>query len=587
MNGIPRPEHPKPQFRRKLWMNLNGEWEFQFDETLCGKEKHYEQQHLSEKIIVPFCPESKLSGIGNTDFHNCVWYRREITIPDEWKDKRILLHFGAVDYETTVYVNGKEVGIHKGGYSSFYFDITDALEKEGNYITVCAVDDIRNYLQPSGKQSMKFEPRGCYYTRTTGIWQTVWIEAVSNTYLKKVKYYSDIENGGVGIKLYYQGHDSEVICRATAFYKGKKMGSAETKFNQMEPVLYIDLAETHLWEVGCGRLYDLTLELIKNGIVIDSVESYFGLRSVDLREKTFCINNKAVFGRWVLDQGYYPDGIYTAPTDESLKNDIRYAMKLGFNGARLHEKIFEERYLYHADKLGYLVWEEHANWGFAPTDLTPLNNFLPEWLEVMERDFNHPAIIGWCPFNETWDVKERNGEIEVPQCRELITTVYRITKAIDPSRPVIDSSGNYHTETDIFDVHNYYQDCEVFAEDFSRTGEGVVVDVVEKMPHKEKRQVYKGEPLFVSEFGGISWNVDREDGWGYGNAPKTKEEFLERYRKHTETLLFNKDIFAFCYTQLYDVEQEMNGLMTYHREFKFDPALIREINEQTAAIEED
>ena len=581
MKNIPRPEHPRPQFMRKQWINLNGEWEFQFDENVCGKAKHFEQQHLEEKITVPFCPESKLSGIGNTDFHNCVWYRREITIPDEWSGKRVILHFGAVDYEATVYVNGKEIGIHKGGYSSFSFDITDALEKDNNYISVCAVDNVRDYLQPSGKQSVRFTAKGCYYTRTTGIWQTVWMEAVSPVYLKSVRYYPDIS-----IRLSYNGSDSAVICRATAFYQGEKMGCAETKLNQMSPELYISLKETHLWEIGCGRLYDLTIELIKNNEIIDTVESYFALRSVDLRDKAFYLNNKKVFGRWVLDQGFYPDGIYTAPYDEALKNDIIYSMQLGFNGARLHEKVFEERFLYHADKLGYIVWEEHANWGFAPTDMNALNRFLPEWMEVVERDFNHPSIIGWCPFNETWDIPERNGEIGVPQCREVISTVYHVTKAMDPTRPVIDSSGNFHTVTDIFDVHNYYQDTQVFADDFSQVNEGIVVDVIEKMNYKYKRQEYKGEPLFVSEYGGISWNIDREDGWGYGNAPKTEEEFLERYKKLTETLLFNKDICAFCYTQLYDVEQEMNGLMTYNREFKFNPTLIRVINEQKAAIED-
>ncbi|MEE1046461.1 MAG: glycoside hydrolase family 2 TIM barrel-domain containing protein [Clostridia bacterium] len=584
MNNIPRSEHPKPQFMRKDWINLNGEWEFQFDENMCGKSKHYENEHLSGKIIVPFCPESRLSGIEDTDFHNCVWYRRNITIPKEWENKRVILHFGAVDYEATVYVNGREAGSHKGGYVSFSLDITDALREKENYISVCAEDDVRNSVQPSGKQSMKYDSWQCFYTRTTGIWQTVWLEAVNSIHLKSAKYYTDIENGGVDIRLSYEGHEPDVICRATASYNGEPMGKAETMLRGMSPSIYIDLKETHLWEVGNGRLYDLRLELIKDGKVIDTVDSYFGLRSIDLKEKEFCINNKSVFGRWVLDQGYYPEGIYTAPSDEALKNDILYGIQLGFNGARPHEKVFEERYLYWADKLGYLVWGEYPNWGFEPTDMTSINNFLPEWMEEMERDFNHPSIIGWCPFNETWDIKERGKEMDIPHCREIIETVYHITKVLDPTRPVIDTSGNYHTVTDIFDVHNYEQIPEKFAEDYADTSKGVICDTVSKSP-QANRQTYKGEPIFVSEYGGIKWSSGGE-GWGYGNGPKTEEEFVERYRKLTETLLFNKDIFAFCYTQLYDVEQEVNGLMTYDRKFKFDPEKIRRINIQKAAIED-
>lgn len=299
-----------------------------------------------------------------------------------------------------------------------------------------------------------------------------------------------------------------------------------------------------------------------------------------LREKTFCLNNKSIFGRYVLDQGFYLDGIYTAPSDDALKNDILYSLQLGFNGARPHEKVFEERYLYWADKLGYLVWGEFPNWGYMPTTMEALNKFLPEWMEAIDRDFNHPALIGWCPFNETWDIANRNGEIDVSQPRELIKTVYYITKAIDTTRPVIDTSGHFHVVTDIFDLHNYTQDTEEFANDHSKIEEGIIIDTTAKMPQFTNRQKYNNEP------GGISWNMNsRDDGWGYGDAPKTEEEFIDRYKKLTETLLFNKNICAFCYTQLYDVEQEVNGLLTYERKFKFNPDKIKSINIQKAAIE--
>jgi len=587
MKNIYRTEHPKPQFMRDSWTTLNGEWEFCYDDNLGGKENGFEKKHFERMINIPFCPESVLSGIGDTDFHNCVWYRREILLPDEWNGKRIILHFGASDYETTVYVNGEEVGIHKGGYTSFCFDITDYLSDKDNYISVCAVDDVRDRTQPSGKQSMKRESWGCFYTRTTGIWQTVWMEAVSPVYLKSAKYYTDAENGSINIKLSHIGGEENVICRATASYNGEFMGSGETKLYGMLPEINILLKEKHLWEAGHGRLYDLKLELIKNGEVIDEVSSYFGIRNIEIKNGKFMINNKAVFGRWVLDQGFYPDGIYTAPSDEALKNDILYGLQLGFNGARPHEKVFEERYFYWADKLGYMVWGEYPNWGFEPTDMNPVNKFLPEWMESIERDFNHPSIIGWCPFNETWDIEKHNAEIVVPHSREVIETVYHITKAVDPTRPVIDTSGNFHTVTDIFDVHDYEQDVEKFRSYYSRIGEGILNDQVNREPKHCFRQTFeKGMPVFMSEYGGIYWNEDDKDGWGYGNNPKTREEFSERYKGLTDVLLENEFMLGFCYTQLYDVEQEKNGLMTYDRKFKFDPEIIRAINMKKAKIEE-
>lgn len=586
MNTIPRPEHPRPQFMRDNWINLNGEWDFCFDENEVGRETGFEKRKsLDMKITVPFCPESKLSGIGNTDFHNCVWYRRDIEVPQNWLKGRVILHFGAVDYRTFLYVNEKLVGEHRGGYSSFEFDITAFLNEKDNFITVCAVDHIKENLSPSGKQCAKYKSEGCFYTRTTGIWQTVWLEYVPKNYVKSCRIYPDIQNGTVEIRLSKAGETSGMKCRATALWEGRKMGEGEVLLNEMQPSITIKLSENHPWEVGKGGLYDLILETFDGDEKTDEIKSYFGLRSVDLGERALRINGKVLFGRWVLDQGFYPDGIYTAPTDEDLKNDILYSMQLGFNGARLHEKMFEERFLYWADRLGYTVWGEHANWGYQPLSLAELNGFLPEWMEGVERDFNHPSIIGWCPFNETWPVKRTEGGVcvEYPTSREVVETVYRITKAMDSTRPVIDTSGNYHTATDIFDVHDYEGDVDKFRENYAHIGEGTVNDQINRSA-MAKWQRFGGEPLFMSEYGGIGWDVSNK-GWSYGNAPKTEEEFIERYKGLTEVILNNPYFLGFCYTQLYDVEQEMNGLMTYDRKFKFDPEKFREINTQTAAIE--
>lgn len=570
--NMPRPEYPRPQLVRDQWVNLNGTWEFEIDNAVVGKAKKFnERTHLDGEITVPFCPESVLSGIGNVDFMNCVWYRKDIEIPYDWAGKSVLLTFGAVDYHATVYINGEYCGEHKGGYTPFTLDITKHLKESGNYITLCAEDYTRSGDQPVGKQSQAYYSAGCSYTRTTGIWQTVFMEPVDKFYVESYKTYPDLENCAVDLEIKLNNYAFGSKITAVAFYEGKKVGEASTVLESMSANIYLPLSEKHLWEVGAGRLYDLAITVENDGKITDAVTSYFGLRSVALTNRKFMLNGKSVFGRWVLDQGFYPDGIYTAPTDEALKADIERSIELGFNGARLHQKIFEPRFLYWADKLGYLVWGEHGNWGINYTDLRQIANWLPEWMESVVRDFNHPSLIGWCPFNETWDV---NGN---RQSDDIIRICYEVTKAMDPTRPVIDTSGNYHVggHTDIFDIHDYDQNVESYTE---RIGKGVFVTF-------KDRQNWYGHPFFVSEYGGIQWSVT-ENGWGYGNAPKTEEEFIARYKGLTEAMLNNPDCFAFCYTQLYDVEQEQNGLMTYDRKYKFDPKIFRDINTQKAAVED-
>jgi len=343
-----------------------------------------------------------------------------------------------------------------------------------------------------------------------------------------------------------------------------------------------------LWEVGKGGLYDLELTFGD-----DRVESYFGLREVCMDGYKVRINGKSVFQRLVLDQGYYKDGIYTAPTDEALIKDIQLSLDAGFNGARLHEKVFEERFLYHADKMGYLVWGEYPNWGVKEyKDHNAFADMLCGWMESVNRDFNHPSIVGWCPLNETWPYKEMemNGRV--------METVYNITKTLDVTRPCIDTSGHFHHITDIYDIHDYDQDVESFKKRYEMFGKVGDFDLSEYEPYekpfyKGSYAYKKGQPVFLSEYGGIKWDMDalvdteRKLSWGYGEAPKTEEEFIERYKGLTEELLNNKNMFGFCYTQLYDVEQERNGLYTYDREPKFDMNIFKKINEQEAAIEKE
>ncbi|MBR3415997.1 MAG: beta-galactosidase [Clostridia bacterium] len=559
-----RTEHPTPQFEREKWRCLNGVWDFEYDQGVSGEARglHKPDAEYSLKINVPFCPESALSGIGNTDFINSVWYKRTVDISKDDLRNRVLLRFGAVDYEATVFVNGSEAFSHKGGYVGFSGDITDHLTEGENVITVRAIDDTRDRMIPSGKQCRWYRSSGCSYTRTTGIWQPVWLEFVPAARIIRTRYETDPESAVVNVTATVSGAGT---LRAEAFYEGRPVGEAETVTAGDSAVLSIKLSERHLWEIGHGRLYDLVLTFGE-----DRVKSYFGLRSVALDGYRFLLNGKSVFQRTILDQGFYPEGIYTAPSDAELEADIDRSMALGFNGARLHQKIFEERFLYHCDRKGYIVWGEFPSWGLEDNKSDTIYALLPEWLEEIARDFNHPAIIGWCPFNETDD----------DQYRDLVRTVYRVTKAVDPTRPVIDTSGYVHVETDIFDVHDYEQNPETFREHYARfEKEGVIT-----YAHSGAQEYPKGAPVFVSEFGGMTL-AKGEKVWGYSRL-NDEEQFYRNYEALVNVMLDNPCIMGFCYTQLTDVEQEVNGLYRYDRTPKYDADRIRAINSRRAAIED-
>ena len=572
--NIPRSEYPRPQFRRDAYLNLNGIWQFEIDHGASGRKRGLvEKERLEQEILVPFCPESKLSGVQHTDFMAAVWYRRSFVLPKEAAGKRVFLHFGGVDYKCEAWVNGQSVGIHEGGFASFSFEITFALCEGENTLVVCAEDDTRSGLQPLGKQSVRYESYGCHYTRTTGIWQTVWLEWMEETFIGSVRMIPDAANGALYLEAEIDGDSRGVQLAAKASFNGKEQALACVAADGGLAKIHLTVKDRHLWNAGEPNLYDLELTLWWDGQIIDRVESYFALRTISFEGKKCLINGKPVFQRLILDQGFYPDGIWTAPSDEELRGDIERSMAMGFNGARLHQKVFEQRFLYWADKLGYLCWGEMGNWGVEPSNPPVGNIFLREWLEVVQRDFNSPCIIGWCPYNEVW--KESNFGL-----REMVLKmVYRVTKAMDPTRPVIDVSGGFHSETDIYDTHDYEQDPAVFAERY-RPG----AELYDRFAGKQK---YDGKlPMFVSEYGGIRWTDDKT-GWGYGKGPETEEEFISRYRGLTTALLMNPEHMGFCYTQLTDVEQEQNGLYTYDRKAKFDPAVIKEINTQKAAMEEE
>lgn len=593
--NIPRAEHPRPQWERQTWKNLNGLWEFEFDFGASAMErKVFKKEKLDREILVPFCPESKLSGIAHTDFINAAVYRRHFELTEAEAKGRTFLHFDAVDYEADVYVNDKLAGSHKGGYTSFALDITGFVLPGDNVIFMTVKDNVRSGLQPKGKQSHTYASSGCDYTRTTGIWQTVWLEFVPQAYIKTAKYYPNPDNSCLVITGNTAGKGTLTI---TASWEGKVVGSRTLKVSDGNFSTQLDLSEIHLWEAKKGGLYDLTFDFGE-----DHVKSYFGLRTICFEGRRFLLNGKSLFQRTVLDQGFYPDGIYTAPTDADLVKDIELSFAAGFNGARLHQKVFEPRFLYHCDRLGYLVWGEYPNWGIEYRNPQSTEIYTNEWSESVERDFNHPAIIGWCPFNESWkyfEDQEKNA---------LLSSIYKLTKKLDPTRPCIDTSGfdPFRTRKDttgyprqipeVYDIHDYEQNPDIFKHrwdtftDLIKTNPADTLydpsPLISELGGSFFIHPYNNQPIFISEYGGIRWVDASIAGWGYGDAPRTAAEFFDRYKRLTDALLDNENIFGFCYTQLYDIEQEVNGLYKYDRSEKFDISIIKAINERKAAIED-
>ena len=605
MSNIPRNEYPRPQMQRKDWLCLNGPWEFEVDQGDSGLHRGLLTRSLAQTIQVPFCPESKLSGIENQDHLICVWYRKRVKVPTEWKADQILIHFQAVDYESTVWVNGEEVTRHRGGFTPFSCtaDLSN-LTAHREIEIVLRARDYDDRPQPRGKQARGFAGHGALYGRTTGIWQTVWIEPVPQIHLQRPRLtpVGSTESLQVlqPLSIPTEGHQ----VRFQILADGKEVASKTLKTNaDFTLQADIPLPTVRRWTIEDPFLYEVNVELRNtSNEVVDSYQSYFGFRTVSLDGKKFKLNGKTIFQRLVLDQGYYPDGLMTAPRDEDLVEDIRLSLEAGFNGARLHQKVFEERFLYHADRMGYLVWGEFGDWGAANLGRFPHHqsfsaSYITEWLEAIERDYSHPSIVGWCPLNETWEpIME-----EMSQLDDITRGMFLATKAMDPTRPVLDTSGYSHRihETDVYDCHDYTQDPEKFAEHHSHVGEGNPYQNEWKVegPHlrdyrgrplKQRWSTpYQGQPYFVSEFGGIWWNPEDEhrDSWGYGERPKNIEEFYDRFEKLCTILLQNPLMFGYCYTQLTDIDQEQNGIYTYRRDIKFDMQRIRRVQTQIAAIE--
>ena len=576
--AVPRPEYPEPQFQRERWLSLNGSWEFAFDDANAGLDADWAAaaKPFNRNITVPYCFESRLSGIGDTSFHPWVWYRRTVSVPDEWKGQRVLLHFGAVNYWAMVWINGKLAGRHEGGNTPFTLDVTPLLKAGANVETVRSHFPPTDRSIPRGKQYWEPKSKDIFYTRTSGIWQPVWMEAVGASYLERVKITPALD-GTVRLEWAIARPQADLEVSAAASFDGRPAASATGRANGTRAMALLSISEPQLWSPQSPNLYDVILELRRGGTLLDRVHSYFGFRRVTAEHGKVLLSGDTIFLKMVLDQGYWPESILTPPTDEAIQYDIRMAKEMGFNGARKHQKLEDPRYLYWADRMGFLVSSEMAN--AYEFDDTYVERFTGEWAAAVERDYNHPSIVIWAPINESWGVPD----LRDPRQQNHLKSLYALTHSLDDTRLAIDNEGWEHTgTTDVFAIHDYARTGELVYEkykDVGKPGYGVPDDGrAALLPGYQ----YNGAPVALSEFGGIAFippgHAAPAEAWGYSGVEKTADGALERLRGLYSAIARIPGFAGLCYTQLTDVEQEINGLMTYDRKPKFDVKRLREIN---------
>jgi beta-galactosidase/beta-glucuronidase len=559
--------HPRPQQRRSRWVSLNGTWDFDIDAE--GRLTAPSQVQWSQRIQVPFSPETKASGVCETGFYSAVWYRRTFVPPQLGPEERLLLHFEAVDYFSRVWVNGKKVRTHEGGYIPFTADITDVLDGEGEQeIVVRAEDDPSDLAKPRGKQDWKLEPHSIWYPRTTGVWQTVWLEVVPITRIETMQWSCSLERWDIGLDATVLSRPGEKLTLAVDLKCGEQRiafdtyevvsGEVHRRIALSDPGID-DFRNDLLWSPSSPTLIDAWLELRnERGEVVDAVQSYTAIRAVTAQGDRFLLNGRPLYLRLVLDQGYWPESGQTAPSDDALVQDILLTKKLGFNGVRKHQKVECARYLYWADRLGLMVWEEMPSaYRYTTRSVERLTR---EWMEVIRRDRSHPCIIAWVPFNESWGVPDLP---ESPAQRHYVQALYHLTKSLDSSRPIIGNDGWESIATDIIGIHDYDDQPD-------RIGKRYGINDIESRLFKRERpggrMLLVGNerswthPIVLTEFGGIAFGKENDRIWGYSRT-NTSDELLQKYSALLETVRCLPALAGFCYTQFADTYQEANGLL--------------------------
>ena len=564
------PEYPRPQFVRSDWLNLNGEWAFAFgDETdaadaLAGR--------LDRKINVPFTYETELSGIHDTAQHNTVWYSRKISGK---AGRRTIINFDGADYVAEVYVNGRPAGTHKGAYTRFSFDVTDLLvDNEGVLTVKCTDDDLP--VQVRGKQRWEAQSYGCWYVQTTGIWKTVWLEYTDDVRLTKLKITPDISDSSVTFDVAVNKPADDVEVKIAVSFDGRPVQTVSVIAGDIDNTVKVRLDSKSItyqaeqWCLWNPALYDVEVTVSRSGREVDRVGSYFGLREFTVREGKLLLNGGPFYAKLILDQGYWKESGMTPPSEQAIMDDIRLAREMGFNGVRKHQKNEDERFYYYADIMGFVVWcELPSNHWFSDEAVKDIS---AEWLDIVTQNYNHPSLVTWVLFNESWGVK---GIASNPRHQNFAEGLFYMTKSIDTMRPVISNDGWYHAKSDILTLHHYEQNSSWLAH---------LYDTKEKLTdgYCGNSQLlpfaagfkYEGQPIIFTEFGGTHYASD--EGWGYGASVHTHEEFLERFSSLIKAVE-DMDISGYCYTQLTDVEQETNGLLTVDRAPKVPIEKIAEI----------
>ncbi|MBA3947529.1 MAG: glycoside hydrolase family 2 [Herpetosiphonaceae bacterium] len=585
--------HPRPQLTRERWTDLCGTWQFCYDDANAGLSQHWyhKPEVFDRSITVPFPPESQSSGIHDTSMHPIVWYRRSFQVAPEDRSQRLLLHFGAVDYRAQVWLNGQLVAHHEGGNTPFSADITDALAAGDaeQIIVVRAEDQPQDLTQPRGKQYWEAEPRRIWYHRTTGIWQPVWLEPVGTTYITDIRWTPDLLRGLLGIQIILNSQpDRQLKVDVELSINGTTLANDTYTVERSEVGREIALEpsgmtmsrEGILWSPRYPNLIDAVVTLRDGDQVIDVVQSYAGLRSVGFANGRFLLNGRPYYLRLVLEQGYWPDSLLAAPSNEALRHEVEMTKALGFNGVRIHQKVEDPRFLYWCDKLGLLVWGEMANaYVFSSTAVERLAR---EWIDVVRRDYSHPCIVTWVPLNESWGVPSLDQDRAQ---QDYVRMVYHLTKTLDPTRPVIGNDGWEHLASDVLGIHDYALDGATIRQRYSST-EALEHTLREVQPHYHTiilpDTVRHGEPIMLTECGGISYAPDPGQPWfGYGTV-HNQEEFLAKYEDIMGAILDCPTIVGFCYTQLTDTEQETNGLLHADRTPKLDVAAISAITKRAS-----
>jgi len=574
--SLPRPEYPRPKLTRPEWLNLNGPWEFAFDDSDAGRTEGWSDgRALPQQIIVPFPYQSDRSGIGDRGIHPIVWYSRSVEVPETWRDGSVLLHFGAVDYRTTVWVNGREVGHNRGGHTPFSFDIARYLQAGANRITL-RVEDRQDAHQPRGKQASSGLPSGIDYYCTTGVWQTVWLEPAPALRIDQLQTDACADEDIIRVRVFLHAPSTswdlevEASDGETIVARGSRTGAGAVADVRLE------IPDAKRWSPETPHLYSLRVRLLRNGEILDEVGSYTGLRTVGLEQGRFVLNGKPTYLAMILDQGYWPESYLAAPSDEALKADVEWIKRFGFNGARKHQKIEDPRWLYWCDRLGLLVWGEMPNARAWTSEAEEL--LLAEWERAVRRDRDHPCVVAWVPVNESMGLPDLRDSH--PGQHAFLERMVAATRQLDPTRPVIDNDGWEHTDvTDILAIHDYTPSAAALRERYRETLAG---GPLPPRTWTGSRAIfasgsrYQGQPIMLTEVGGFLLVPDLPPDqldrlYRVYDSFRTPEELLRKYHDLMEGLAQLSFVSGFCYTQLTDIEQEINGLLTYDRRPKIDP----------------